>query len=64
MWKKILVDIAIALLTKVGAWLYQQYQQAKKLGGIAKRIKKQSKKVEDAETTEDVRTAHRNHDRL
>lgn len=64
MWQKLLVNVIMALLAKLGAWLLEQAKKAKKLGGISKRVKKQVKKVEDAKTPEDIKAAHRNSDRI
>ena len=60
MWQKLLINFAMALLTKLGAYLLAMWKQAKKLKDIGKKQKKKTEAVENAKTPDEIRNAHRN----
>ena len=60
MFKKIVIDIIIGLLVKLGGYFMKAIKDAKKVSDIKRDQKKKEKAVEDAKTAEDIRTAHRN----
>ncbi len=60
MWKKILVDIIVALLAKLGGYLISAWKEAKRIAKLKKKQKAKEEATENAKTPEEIRAAHRN----
>lgn len=60
MWNKLLVDIILSLLTKLGAFIIKSIKQAREIARIKKKQKAKEEAIENAKTPNDIRTSHRN----
>ena len=57
--KKILVDLLMALILKIGSYFYREWQKFKKNKATVKEQSKKTQGIEDAELKREIEAAHR-----
>mgnify|MGYP003678590742 FL=1 len=60
MFKKIIIEVILGLLVKLGGYIMASIKKAREIASIKKKQKAKERAIEDANTTEEIHTAHRN----